>query len=138
MVCAWWVTARSRSPRSRGILKNKVNLHSFAHSKDILDDLESWLSKQLTHISGKSPLAGAIRYALTRIPKVRPYLDHGFLELDNSEKKCKRGGRKRALGARRPMVLPGHINERWSLDFVSDAFTDGRRFRILAVIDDYS
>lgn len=50
----------------------------------------------------------------------------------------KRGGRKRALGTRRPMVLPSGINERWSLDFVSDAFTDGRRFRVLAVIDDYS
>lgn len=50
----------------------------------------------------------------------------------------KRGGRKRALGTRRPMVLPGRINERWSLDFVRDAFTDGRRFRVLAVIDDYS
>ena len=36
------------------------------------------------------------------------------------------------------MVLPSRINERWSLDFVSDAFTDGRRFRVLAVIDDYS
>jgi len=50
----------------------------------------------------------------------------------------KRGGRKRALGTRRPMVLPDRINERWSLDFVSDAFTDGRRFRVLAIIDDYS
>ena len=50
----------------------------------------------------------------------------------------KRGGRKRALGTRRPMVLPDRVNERWSLDFVSDAFTDGRRFRVLAVIDDYS
>ena len=50
----------------------------------------------------------------------------------------KRGGRKRALGTRRPMILPSRINERWSLDFVSDAFTDGRRFRVLAVIDDYS
>jgi transposase len=48
------------------------------YSKPILDDLEVWLSKQLTHISGKSPLAGAIRYALTRIPKVRPYLTQGF------------------------------------------------------------
>jgi putative transposase len=27
-------------------------------------------------------------------------------------------------------------NERWSLDFVSDSFTDGRRFRILAIVDD--
>ena len=50
----------------------------------------------------------------------------------------KRGGRKRALGTRRPMVLPSRINERWSLDFVSDAFTDGRKFRVLAVIDDFS
>ncbi|WP_081773849.1 IS3 family transposase, partial [Ahrensia sp. 13_GOM-1096m] len=50
----------------------------------------------------------------------------------------KRGGRKRALGTRRPMLLPSRTNERWSLDFVSDAFTDGRRFRVLAVVDDYS
>lgn len=50
----------------------------------------------------------------------------------------KRGGRKRALGTRRPMALPDRANERWSLDFVSDAFTDGRRFRVLAVVDDYS
>ncbi len=50
----------------------------------------------------------------------------------------RRGGRKRALGTRRPLVLPSGPNQRWSLDFVSDAFTDGRRFRILAVVDDFS
>lgn len=50
----------------------------------------------------------------------------------------KRGGRKRALGTRRPIILPSQANERWSLDFVSDAFTDGRRFRVLAAVDDYS
>lgn len=50
----------------------------------------------------------------------------------------KRGSRKRALGTRRPMLLPSKANERWSLDFVSDAFTDGRRFRVLAIVDDYS
>lgn len=50
----------------------------------------------------------------------------------------KRGGRKRALGTRRPIGVPDGVNERWSLDFVNDAFTDGRRFRVLAVVDDYS
>ena len=50
----------------------------------------------------------------------------------------KRGGRKRALGTRRPLALPSRPNERWSLDFVSDAFTDGRRFRALAVVDDFT
>jgi putative transposase len=44
--------------------------------------------------------------------------------------------RKRAIGARAPMLIPMVANDRWSLDFVSDQFTDGRRFRILTVVDD--
>ena len=48
----------------------------------------------------------------------------------------KRGGRKRAIGTRTPMLVPRMPNERWSLDFVSDQFTDGRRFRVLTVVDD--
>ena len=50
----------------------------------------------------------------------------------------KRGGRKRALGTKAPMAIPQGPNQRWSLDFVSDALIDGRRFRILCVIDDFS
>ena len=50
----------------------------------------------------------------------------------------RRGGRKRALGTRVPIALPQGPNQRWSLDFVSDAFTDSRRFRILAVVDDFT
>ena len=50
----------------------------------------------------------------------------------------KRGGRKRALGVRAPLALANGPNERWSLDFVSDAFTDSRRFRILAIVDDFT
>ena len=50
----------------------------------------------------------------------------------------KRGGRKRALGTRAPLLLPWNRNQRWSLDFVADALADGRRFRILAVVDDFS
>lgn len=34
------------------------------------------------------------------------------------------------------MVLPLMPNQRWSLDFVSDQLTDGRRFPIWTVIDD--
>jgi putative transposase len=50
----------------------------------------------------------------------------------------RRGGRKRALGTRAPITVPQGPNQRWSLDFVSDTLTDGRRFRILTVVDDYS
>jgi putative transposase len=48
----------------------------------------------------------------------------------------RRGGRKRAIGTRAPMTVPMAPNDRWSLDFVSDQLTDGRRFRILTVVDD--
>jgi hypothetical protein len=50
----------------------------------------------------------------------------------------RRGRRKRALGTRAPIRLPRAINQRWSLDFVSDTLSDGRRFRILCVVDDFS
>ena len=48
----------------------------------------------------------------------------------------RRGGRKRALGTRAQMPVPLAPNDRWSLDFVSDQFVCGRRFRILALFDD--
>jgi hypothetical protein len=47
----------------------------------------------------------------------------------------RRGGRKRAMGTRRPLDIRLFANQRWSPDFVSDQMTDGRRFRILTVID---
>jgi len=50
----------------------------------------------------------------------------------------RRGGRKRALGTRAPMALPQAPNQRWSLDFVSDMLIDSRRFRILAIVDDFT
>ena len=36
------------------------------------------------------------------------------------------------------MALPEAANQRWSLDFVSDALSNGRRFRVLAVVDDFT
>ncbi len=48
----------------------------------------------------------------------------------------RRGGRKRAIGTRRPIKVPLVANQRWSLDFIHDQLTDGRRFRILAIVDD--
>ena len=48
---------------------------------------------------------------------------------------------KRAKRARQTRVaLPGasRPNQRWSMDFVSDRFADGRWFRILTVVDQYT
>jgi putative transposase len=50
----------------------------------------------------------------------------------------RRSGRKRAVGRRVPITIPQGPNQRWSLDFASDALSDGRRFRILAIVDDFT
>ena len=48
----------------------------------------------------------------------------------------KRRARRRAVGARAPILVKARPNARWSLDFVHDQFACGRRFRILNIVDD--
>ena len=85
---------RGQSPEYRAAIRQDK-------AKPLLDDLEHWLSDQLPKISGKSELAKAIRYALTRIKKLRPYIDHGILEIDNNSAersmRCVALGRKNYL-----------------------------------------
>ncbi len=49
----------------------------------------------------------------------------------------RRRGRRVPRGLPR-LAAPARINERWSLDFVLDVLDDGRRFRILTVVDDFT
>jgi putative transposase len=46
--------------------------------------------------------------------------------------------RRRVAVERRERVKPSAPNQVWSLDFVSDQLTDGRRFRALTVVDIYT
>lgn len=39
---------------------------------------------------------------------------------------------------RQPLVIPETINQSWSMDFMCDSLVDGRRFRLLNIIDDYN
>lgn len=48
----------------------------------------------------------------------------------------KRRARRKAVGARAPILVEAKPNARWSIDFVHDQFANGRRFRILNVVDD--
>ena len=44
--------------------------------------------------------------------------------------------KRRAIGVRAPILVEAKVNARWSLDFVHDQMANGRRFRILNVVDD--
>lgn len=48
----------------------------------------------------------------------------------------RRRKRKRVAVPRTPLPTPTRANERWSMDFVSDALADGRKFRSLTLVDD--
>ncbi len=88
--------ARGQPPDQRAALRQE-------RSKPIPDALERWLAAQLATISGKTPLAGAIRYALARLPKLRPYLENGRLELDNNS--AERAMRPIALGRKNYLFM---------------------------------
>lgn len=82
--------------------KDRVALRQ-QKAKPIFDDLEAWLKDKLPKISGKTPLAEAIRYALGRMPKARPYLDNGLLELDNNI--CERSIRPLTFGRKNYLFM---------------------------------
>jgi transposase len=81
--------ARGKSPDARVAVRQ-------ARAKPVFEEFEAWLHAQLPKISGKSPLAQTIRYAIGRMPQTRPYLENGHLELDNNT--AKRAVKPVALG----------------------------------------
>lgn len=46
--------------------------------------------------------------------------------------------RKKINRPRVPMAIPSKPNQRWSMDFVSDQLANGRRFRVVNIVEDYS
>ena len=86
-------------------------------------------------------------------PRYGYELLHGMLKAEGlvvNEKKTYRIYREEKLQVRRKrrkrllardrvaMPTPEGANQRWSMDFVSDQLSTGRRFRVLNVVDDYS
>ncbi len=51
-----------------------------------------------------------------------------------------RRGKHQRIGKteRQPLTIPTRRNERWSMDFISDALPDGRKFRSLNIVDDFN
>ena len=46
--------------------------------------------------------------------------------------------RRKLTRPRVPMLVPDKANQRWSMDLVSDQLTNGRCYRVLNIVDDYS
>src|SRR5437773_616253 len=74
-----------------------------ARAGPLLDDLYRWFHSTLSELSRKSPLALAIRYALTRWTALTRYRDDGRLELENNA--AERALRAVALGRKNFLFL---------------------------------
>jgi putative transposase len=58
----------------------------------------------------------------------------------NEEGLALRRKRRRKGAAGAPVITPSPVrpNQKWSMDFVTDTTVTDRRFRVLAIVDDYS
>ena len=63
---------------------------------------------------------------------------HRLYRLDGLQVRMRVRRRKRMSLHRGPVPRPIAANEHWSMDFVHDQLLDGRRFRVLTVIDQWS
>lgn len=103
-------------------------------------DPDTGFRETLRELAGKRPRFGYRRlhlildregHAMNHKRLYRIYREEGL--------SVRRRKRKRlAQSARRPMARPSAVNERWSMDFMSDTLADGRPFRTFNVVDDFS
>jgi putative transposase len=105
-----------------------------------VDDGDAALRKRLRELAGQRRRFGYRRLAILLRREGAAVNLKRIWRLYREERLSvrRRGGRKRALGTRAPMTVPQGADQRWSLDFVSDALADGRRFRVLCVVDDFT
>lgn len=52
--------------------------------------------------------------------------------------KKKRTRKRIPARVKQPLVVPSAPNQTWSMDFMADRLMNGRRFRVLNIIDDYN
>lgn len=50
----------------------------------------------------------------------------------------RRAKRRLPQRIKEPLTVPAAVNQGWSMDFMCDSLVDGRRFRLLNIIDDYN
>ena len=100
--------------RVRGLSSAHRHAERRSFSKPVIDAFRKWLEAQLSQISGRGPLAEAIRYALSRWEGLTRFLHDGRIELDTNP--VERAIRPVGLG-RKNQLFAGSDGggERWSI-----------------------
>ena len=98
------------------------------------------LRTRLCELAGQRPRWGARRLWIL-LEREGHRVNHKLVERVYREEGLtvrRRRTKKLVAIPRVPLPLPAGADARWSIDFVSDAPGDGRRFRALTIVDDYT
>ncbi len=112
----WAITEKNYSQRKACALVG-IDRKSFRYASKRPDD--ETLRKRLRELASERRRFGYRRLGLL-LDREGRHVNHKKLYRLYKEEKLtvrRRGGRKRALGTRRPMMVPDRPNRRWSLDF---------------------
>lgn len=111
------------------------------------------VARYVSRRSGDEDLRKRLRALAERYPRYGYLMLHALLKTEGlvtNAKKTYRLYREEGLQVRTkkrkklprqprvPLDVPTARNRRWSLDFVSDQLANGRRFRVLNIVDDFS
>ncbi len=116
----------------------RLSRSSFQYKHKPKDDSE--IQDALTAVVGKHPAIGFWQ-SYYRFRNKGHHWNHKRVRRIYRQMKLNiRRRAKKRLPARvkQPLIIPAAANHTWSIDFMSDALTDGRKFRLLNVIDDYN
>jgi len=131
--------------KSTGLSERKAcslvgqNRNTYRYSEKKKD--EETLRERLRKLAAERPRFGSPRLTIL-MRRDLGAMNHKRVERLYREEELqlpRRRKRKRSgMGLRAPIPAPKGPNRRWSMDFTTDSFCDGRRFRTLNIIDDFS
>ena len=111
---------------------------SYQYQKKPKDDSE--IQDALTEVVGKHPAIGFWQSYHRFRNRGKKWNHKRVRRIYRDMKLNVRRRAKKRLPARvkQPLVIPTRPNQTWSIDFMSDALVDGRKFRLFNVLDDYN
>jgi putative transposase len=109
------------------------------YESNVQPENEQWLAR-LVELAGERRRFGYRRlHALVRREGVRANHKRIYRLYSDAGLSVRRRKRRHGVAVeRQALELPSSPNQVWSMDFVSDALANGRRIKVLTIVDDFS
>ena len=114
-----------------------VGLSRTAYRYQRQPERDQALRSRLQALATESPRYGSLLlHGLLKAEGLVTNKKHTYRLYREANLQVRTKARKKIQRPRLPLAMPTKANQRWSMDFVSDQLANGRRFRVLNVVDD--